>query len=281
MHLLIEMLIRFFGLDSVILPILFFSLYCMLAGLIIFLLLLILFSLENSRLSDSVNPTDLNVVSVNEKYLQLLSEYEALLNERILELHRVEQVTKNLETQMSILLKSSKSTSFFDLVSLHFNSILTVIVVFIIFFYRNKMLMSDSSVIVNASLKSNETLQKTLLDSTESFTNLILKHLQGVIDSSTDKILKDLAKSVLDLSNGNESTLVSKLKILLESISTSDAQSLCDTMNQLELLITKIALLDHKISLLTPFLDAAVAEAAISSLADPVVTNIVSAAAFG
>ena len=67
----------------------------------------------------------------------------------------------------------------------------------------------------------------------------------------------------------------------MESISTSDAQSLCDTMNQLELLITKIALLDNKISLLTPFLDSAVAEAAISSLADPVVTNIVTSAAFG
>jgi hypothetical protein len=214
-------------------------------------------------------------------YLQLLSDYESLLNERTPELIRLEQVTKNLETQMSILLKSSKSNSLFDLFFLHFNSILTVIVVFILFFYINKILTSDTSAIVNASLKSNETVQKTLLDSTESFTNLILKHLQGVIYSNTDKILKNLAKSVLDLSKGNESTLVSKLKMLLESISTSDAQSLCDTMNQLELLITKIALLDNKISLLTPFLDSAVAEAAISSLADPVVTNIVTSASFG
>jgi len=121
MHLLIEMLIRFFGLDSVILHILFFSFYCLLAGLISFLLLLILFSLENSRLSDSVKPLDVHIESVNDKYLQLLSEYESLLNERILELHRLEQVTKNLETQMSILLKSSKSNSLFDLFSLHFN----------------------------------------------------------------------------------------------------------------------------------------------------------------
>lgn len=47
------MLISFFGLDSIILPILFFSLYCLLAGFVIFLLILIFLSLENSRLTDS------------------------------------------------------------------------------------------------------------------------------------------------------------------------------------------------------------------------------------
>ena len=77
--------------------------------------------------------------------------------------------------------------------------------------------------------------------------------------------MERITKSALDTAKSDQVTLTEKLKILMEQLSAAYAQSLYETMEILQTIVSKLACIDAQIALLYPLLDSAATSSANQS----------------
>lgn len=136
---------------------------------------------------------DVNVISNNVDYQKLLKDYESLLTERQIELDKLQGINSILENKIKVLLTNSKTS--FLIYSQHILNSVLILISFCSLL--TKLLTYDISTIVDSNLKSNEALQKSLLDANGKLTNVVLDHIQKVVDSNGSSPLWSVLQSRL------------------------------------------------------------------------------------
>ena len=108
---------------------------------------------------------------------------------------------------------------------------------------------------MDGNLKSNELLQKNLIDSISKLLQLSTETLQKAGDDNTGSLLDNLAISFFENTNLHN-------------------QSLVDIINEVQIVAMKIAQIDSQLSLLYPFFDTLVSQLVSRGLLEPLTSQI-------
>jgi len=245
------------------------------------LVLLIINCNTNLRSSIQVEPIDNSIITLNQEYLASLEKYQNLLTEKQVEIEKLEVLKINLEAKLQLLLEKSQHSFLFEFVLSNFNSILSFVVFILVWVLLNKLINHDLTVFLDGNLKSNELIQKNLIDSVSKLLQLSTETLQKAGDDNTGSLLDNLAISFFENTNFNNQFLVDQLSILMRSLSDSDSQSLVDIINEVQIVAMKIAQIDSQLSLLYPLLDTLVSQLVSRGLLEPLTSQMLNPSAFG